>query len=133
MTDTKRLRERLDQSGLTRTFIAESLGVTESNLEKKITNELEFDSEEIYRLEKLLKLGSIQCDELFFKPKEGKAIKNERLTIRCTELFKQEIELFRVIYKVKTITEVLDIAVEALKATEEHKRLKEQFNKTMNG
>jgi hypothetical protein len=60
-------------------------------------------------------------------------MKNERLTIRCTELFKQEIELFKVMYKVKTITEVLDIAVEALKATEEHKFLKEQFNKKMNG
>jgi hypothetical protein len=70
MTDTKQLRERLDQSGLTRTFIAGSLGVTENKLEKKINNELEFKASEIYAITKLLNLTSRECDEIFFQTKK---------------------------------------------------------------
>jgi hypothetical protein len=70
MTDTNQLIERLDQSGLTRTFIAGSLGATENKLEKKINNELEFKASEIYAIKKLLNLTSREIDEIFFKQRK---------------------------------------------------------------
>lgn len=65
MTDTKKLNERIDDSGLKKSYIAKALGIARSTLSHKIANRREFKASEIDAL----------CDLLGIKdPEEKEAI-----------------------------------------------------------
>lgn len=65
MTDVKRLRERIDNSGYKISFIAEKLGITPQGLYLKLNNTNEFKATEIKILCNLLGIDD---------PEEMKAI-----------------------------------------------------------
>lgn len=65
MTDVKRLRERIDNSGYKISFIAEKLGITPQGLYLKLNNTNEFKATEIQILCNLLGIDD---------PEEMKAI-----------------------------------------------------------
>ena len=50
MTDTKLLRETIDNSGISVTFIAKSLGLTRSGLYLKLNGKVEFKASEIVKM-----------------------------------------------------------------------------------
>lgn len=68
MTDTKRLKDRIDQSGLKLQWIAEQLGLTRFGLYKKLSGESDFRQQEIARLSEILELSAEDRDALFFAP-----------------------------------------------------------------
>lgn len=72
MTDTKRLKDRIDQSGLKLQWIAEQLGLTRFGLYKKISGESDFRQQEIARLSEILGLSAEDRDALFFAPKHDR-------------------------------------------------------------
>ena len=66
MTDTKLLREKMDQSGYKLRFIAEKVGITYQCLLKKMNNETEFKASEIQILYDLLGLDETDRESIFF-------------------------------------------------------------------
>lgn len=66
MTDTRALRQKIEQSGMKYRFVAETLGITPYGLQKKIENVTEFKASEISKLSKLLKLSAAEMTEIFF-------------------------------------------------------------------
>lgn len=75
MTDTKRLREIVNESGLKYQFIAEKMGLSRFGLMKKIENETEFKTSEVEKLCEILHIDSVEERmEIFFaKTVENKA------------------------------------------------------------
>jgi DNA-binding phage protein len=72
LTDTKRLKDRIDQSGLKLQWIAEQLGLTRFGLYKKLSGESDFRQQEIAKLSEILELSAEDRDALFFAPKVEK-------------------------------------------------------------
>jgi len=66
MTNTKLLREKIDQSGYKLRFIAQKIGITYQGLLKKMTNETEFKASEIQALYVLLNLSKEEREDIFF-------------------------------------------------------------------
>lgn len=66
MTDTKRLKERIQDKGLKYTYVASRLGITPYGLQKKIENDTEFKASEIKKLYELLELSEKERTEIFF-------------------------------------------------------------------
>ena len=67
MTDTKRLREIVNESGLKYQFIAEKMGLSRFGLMKKIENETEFKTSEVEKLCEILHIDSVEERmEIFF-------------------------------------------------------------------
>ena len=67
VTDTKRLLEIIEASGLKKKYIAHELGLTPYGLQKKIENKNQFKAIEIKMLCDLLKITSLKTkDEIFF-------------------------------------------------------------------
>jgi transcriptional regulator with XRE-family HTH domain len=66
MTDTKKLRRRIDLSGLKRSYIAKALGISPAALYQKIANKQEFRASEIDALCKLLGITSLREKEAIF-------------------------------------------------------------------
>ena len=66
MTDTKMLRQLIDESGYKLRFIAEKCGLTYQGLLPKINGERDFDQTEIAALRTLLHLDQDQVDAIFF-------------------------------------------------------------------
>lgn len=66
MTNTKLLREKIDQSGYKLRFIAEKAGITYQGLLNKINNKTEFRAGEIQALYNLLKLTEKERTKIFF-------------------------------------------------------------------
>lgn len=66
MTDTNKLRKKIEESGLKYKYLAKSLGLTYLGLQKKINNESEFKASEIATLCKILKISSSQEKETIF-------------------------------------------------------------------
>lgn len=66
MTDTKALREAIQDAGLKYKFVAESLGITPYGLQKKIENRSEFKASEIATLVELLSMPEQQRSAIFF-------------------------------------------------------------------
>lgn len=66
MTNTKLLREKVDQSGYKLRFIAEKAGITYQGLLNKINNKTEFRAGEIQALYNLLKLTEEERAKIFF-------------------------------------------------------------------
>ena len=69
MTDTKLLRETIDSSGMSITFISNEIGISREALYKKISNTTEFKASEITKLSKILNLSNRARDEIFFDTK----------------------------------------------------------------
>lgn len=69
MTDTKLLREAIDKSGMSITFISNEIGISREALYKKISNITEFKASEITKLSKILSLSNKSRDGIFFGTK----------------------------------------------------------------
>lgn len=69
MTDTKRLKEVVRQSGLKKSFIAEKLGISYAGYNKKESGKSEFLSSEIVILKGLLHLSNKDVSEIFLLSK----------------------------------------------------------------
>ena len=66
MTDTKRLREKIDYKGLKLKYLAEQLEITPYALALKINNKNEFKPSEIKMLCEVLEIDSLQEKEAIF-------------------------------------------------------------------
>lgn len=66
MTDTKALREKIDDSGYKLRFIAKKLGITYQGFLNKINNESEFKATEIQTLCNLLSIDIQEKEQIFF-------------------------------------------------------------------
>lgn len=66
MTDTKALREKMDESGYKLRYIAKRLGITYQGFLKKINNETEFKASEIQILFDLLHMTEAERNAIFF-------------------------------------------------------------------
>lgn len=65
MTDTKLLRETIDNSGMSITFISNEIGISREALYKKMSNTTEFKASEITKLSKILNLSNRARDVIF--------------------------------------------------------------------
>lgn len=66
MTDTKALREKMDESGYKLRYIAKQLGITYQGFLKKINNETEFKATEIQILFDLFHMTEAERNAIFF-------------------------------------------------------------------
>ena len=66
MTDTKLLREKIEQSGYKLQFIAKKVGITYQGLLNKINNKSEFRANEIQALYNFLGLTEKERIAIFF-------------------------------------------------------------------
>ena len=67
MTDTKRLEEKIKESGITKVHIGKKLNLTPYGLSKKIKGITEFKAEEISRICKILNIADLQeKEDIFF-------------------------------------------------------------------
>ena len=72
ITNTKLLREKIEQSGYKLRFIAEKIGITYQGLLNKINGRSEFRANEIQALYDLLGLTEEERVAIFFAPRVGK-------------------------------------------------------------
>lgn len=66
MTDTEKLRNRIDLSGLKINYIAKALGISRAALSQKIANRREFKASEIATLCNLLGITAAKDKEAIF-------------------------------------------------------------------
>ena len=67
MTNTELFRNKVEEIGVTYTFIASKIGITREALyNKKINNGTEFKASEIAVCSKVLQLSSKERDKIFF-------------------------------------------------------------------
>lgn len=66
MTNTKILKEKINDSGYKLVFLAKKLGITSYTFMKKIKNKTEFKATEIKTLSKMLKINQKETVEIFF-------------------------------------------------------------------
>lgn len=66
MTDTKMLRDKINDRGLKYSFVAEQLGLTAYGFQRKVENDSEFKASEIQRLYILLDLSEEERNAIFF-------------------------------------------------------------------
>ena len=64
MTNTSLLKQRIEESGLRRGFLAEKLGISIESFRRKVNGETQFLSEEIVALTRLLHIENVE--EYFF-------------------------------------------------------------------
>ena len=65
MTNSERLRKKVEEFGITFTFLAEKIGITRESLYKKMRNETEFKASEISGVAKTLRLSQKEINEIF--------------------------------------------------------------------
>lgn len=67
MTNSQKLREKIETSGFKRSYIAKALGITPAALYQKIANRREFKASEIDILCRVLGITSLrEKEEIFF-------------------------------------------------------------------
>lgn len=66
MTNTVRLKETINQRGISITFIANTIGITREGLYNKLNGETEFKGSEIAKISKILRLTNKERDDIFF-------------------------------------------------------------------
>lgn len=66
MTDTTKLRQKVQESGLKYKFLAQKLNLSPYALLQKIENDTEFKASEIYILQELLNLTTEEKEQIFF-------------------------------------------------------------------
>lgn len=70
MTDTEKLREAINKSGLKLEFIANALGISRFTLAKKIENVTEFKTSEVQKMCEVLQIEDAKKkEEIFFAQK----------------------------------------------------------------
>lgn len=67
MTDTKLLKQVINESGLKRYFLAEQLGLTYPGLQNKIHNKSEFKASEIKKISEILSIDNELRERIFFE------------------------------------------------------------------
>lgn len=65
MTDSKKLKDSIDSSGLKKVFIAEKLGLSYQGYLKKENGQSEFTGKEITTLRELLNLSNKEVAQIF--------------------------------------------------------------------
>lgn len=65
MTDTKRLRELIDNSGFKLEYVAEQVGLTRCGLYKKLTDGSEFKPSQITKFCELLNIAEDERKQIF--------------------------------------------------------------------
>ena len=65
MTDTKLLKEKIDNSGYRFNWIAKNLNLTPYGLRKKVNGETEFKATEIVKFQEILKISNTERDKIF--------------------------------------------------------------------
>jgi DNA-binding phage protein len=65
MTDTKALKDAIENSGIPISFLARKLGITRESFYNKLKNETEFKASEIATLSNLLRLSYDQTNHIF--------------------------------------------------------------------
>lgn len=66
MTNTKALKERIKDQGLTFVYVAKELNITREALYSKLCGRSEFKASEILTLRNLLRLSPEESDAIFF-------------------------------------------------------------------
>ncbi len=66
MTDTKALKEIINESGYKMEFLAEKLGITRGAFSMKVNNITDFKVPEMYALCDLLNINKSKAKEIFF-------------------------------------------------------------------
>lgn len=66
MTNTKALKERIKDQGLTFVYVAKELNITREALYGKLYDKSEFKASEILTLRNLLRLSPEESDAIFF-------------------------------------------------------------------
>lgn len=66
MTDCVLLRQRIDDSGISLSFIAEKMQISRETLYNKLCGKSEFKVSEVSALAKLLHLTPAEVDKIFF-------------------------------------------------------------------
>lgn len=66
MSDTKLLREKINNSGIKLVFIADKLGLSPQGLRNKLSNKSEFTASEIVSLCEILNIKSLKERESIF-------------------------------------------------------------------
>lgn len=66
MTDTKKLKEKITQSGLKIGFIAERVGISRQGLYHKINGDHDFTASEMAKLQDILHLSLDEKEQIFF-------------------------------------------------------------------
>ena len=70
MTNTELLNQRIDESGLKKSYIAKALGIRTDTLSRKINNEREFKASEINALCDVLGIEGLEEKEQIFFARE---------------------------------------------------------------
>ena len=66
MTNVLALRDELNRSGISVSFIARKMGLSREGLYNKLNNQTEFKASEIVALSEILNLPRDKRDEIFF-------------------------------------------------------------------
>lgn len=69
VTNTTRLREVIDKSGMSIVAISQKIGITREGFYKKLNGETEFKASEIITLSKILGLSKLDRDKIFLPNK----------------------------------------------------------------
>ena len=69
MSDIKMLQQKIDESGMTITFIAEKAGIVRETLYNRMKGVGEFTASEIVGLSKVLKLSAKERNHIFLNEK----------------------------------------------------------------
>lgn len=65
LTDTKLLKEKIENSGYRFNWIAKNLNLTPYGLRKKVNGETEFKATEIVKFQEILKISNTERDKIF--------------------------------------------------------------------
>lgn len=66
MTDCVLLKQRIDESGISISFIADKIGISRETLYNKLCGKTEFKVSEVSTLARLLRLTPKEVDKIFF-------------------------------------------------------------------
>lgn len=66
MTDVAKLKEKIKETGMTITFIAEKTGILRETLYNRFNGNADFKASEIVALTSVLRLTKAERDEIFF-------------------------------------------------------------------
>lgn len=66
MTNTKKLKDRIDDSGISISFISRKMGISREAFYLKMNNETEFKASEIRCIKEVLSLTNKERDVIFF-------------------------------------------------------------------
>lgn len=69
MVNIELLKQKIEESGYTVKYIAQSIGITRESLYNKMNRKTEFSAREIVMVTSLLKLNRDERDQIFFNEK----------------------------------------------------------------